>query len=376
MDTYIVLLWPQGTHLGPPTAQTLFGGVCWALDTLGVVDVGQTLAGFETQPRFAFSSPFPFVRKPDALTREQRDLTLNNLIRLYPKPHLQPVTMAQVQQMAQRQSGVSEGLRFKQEVKKILDKHVKPVQKTAYVSEGLFAQICEGKWDEAALNDSVGDKIEKAYSALWLTNEHRTIKPYHNQKAGLWEKADVQRNAVDRVAGATAEGLLFHEAQFFYRRNAAGLWFAARADAEAWEWLEAAFRYLQDTGLGGKRTVGKGHFTFQWFKTEDGLPDVKEPDAFIALSPYAPIVSDGAIKTQPIRYALQTVRQKVENRMPGKGKMQIYSGGVRLFGEGSTFRFDEQRAIYGQLVKLREIESRQVYYNGLALPVFARLGDE
>lgn len=376
MNTYIVFLWPQGSHLGPLTAQTLFGGVCWALDTLGVMDVGQMLTGFEAQPRFAFSSPFPFVRKPDALTKEQRDLTLDNLIRLYPKPYLQPVTMAHVQQMARRQSSDSGGLRFKQSVKKILDEQVKPAQKTAWVSEGLFAEICEGKWNEAALVDGIGDKIEKVYSALWLTREHRSIKPYRNKKSTLWHKADVQRNAVDRVAGATAEGLLFHEAQFFYRRDIAGLWFAARADTEAWGWLEAAFRYLQDTGLGGKRTVGKGHFTIQWFKTEDGLPHVKEPNAFITLSPYTPVIADGTIQTPPLRYALQTVRQKVENRMPGNGKMQIYSGGMRLFGEGSTFQFDEEKPVYGKLVRLRKIDDRQIYYNGLALPVFTRLGGE
>jgi len=141
MDTYIVILWPQGSHLGPLTAQTLFGGVCWALDTLGVVDVGQMLARFEERPRFVFSSPFPFVRKPDALTKKQSKLTLDDLYRLYPKPHLQPVTMAQVQQMAQGRCGVSKGLRFKQAVKDILTEQVKPVQKATYVSEGIFTQI-------------------------------------------------------------------------------------------------------------------------------------------------------------------------------------------------------------------------------------------
>lgn len=376
MDTYIILLWPQGSHLGPLTAQTLFGGVCWALDTLGMVDVGRMLAGFEEQPRFAISSPFPFVRKPDALAKKQPELMPGDLIRLYPKPHLRPVTIDRVQQMTQRQSGASDGLRFKQSVKRILDEQVKRVQKTSWVSEGLFAQICEGQWDEAALVDGIGDKIEKAHGALWLSGEHRAIKKYNNQKSDLWGKADVQRNAVDRVAGATAEGLLFHESQFFYHRGLAGLWFVARADAKAWGWLEAAFRYLQDTGLGGKRTVGKGHFTFRWFKSDTALPQVKNPDAFINLSPYVPVIADGTIQTPPLRYTLQTVRQKVENRMPGKQQMQIYSGGARLFGEGATFRFDEQLSVYGRLVKLREIEGRQVYYNGLTLPVFARLGGE
>jgi CRISPR type III-A-associated RAMP protein Csm4 len=381
MDTYIVMLWPQGSHLGPLTAQTLFGGVCWALETLGVVDVGTMLAGFEQQPRFVFSSPFPFVVK---------DNPAGHIIRLYPKPALPSITMKQVQALAEQKANAQQGPVFKKAVKQILAKQVKPVQKVAYVSEQLFAQICAGEWDGFKLVEKIcaegnsGGTLCAEKGALWSKDEYAAVfcqkddsRPSTQRKKDvLWQTDDVQRNAVDRLLGSTAEGQLFHEAQTFYRRDRAGLWFAARADAEAWGWLQAAFRYLQDTGLGGKRTVGKGHFEFKVLSSKNALPVVTQADSFITLSPYLPRFNDEKIEAKPVRYTLRTVRQKAENKFPG-ATQPVYSGGVRLFEPGSVFAAPMGKPapeIYGRLAKLGEVNGRTVYYNGLALSVPIRLG--
>jgi len=377
MDTYIILLWPQGSHLGPLTAQTLFGGVCWALNTLDVTDVGAMLAGFEQQPRFAFSSPFPFVAKKD---------TPDTIIRLYPKPALPNITMEQVQKLAKERTGIKEGIVFKQAVKQILAKQVKPVQKASYVSEQLFAQICAGEWDGNKLvqaiqtDSSLNGKLCAEKGTLWLKDEYVQMFPKNavDPRRPLWKTDDVQRNTVDRLLGSTAEGQLFHEAQTFYQRDRAGLWFAVRADAEAWGWLQAAFRYLQDTGLGGKRAVGKGHFEFRILSDRDILPAVTNADSFITLSPYLPRFNNGQIEAEPKRYTLKTVRQKAENKFPGKVQ-SVYSGGLHLFEPGSVFAAPADNPaleIYGRLAKLGNVNGRTVYYNGLAFPVPAKLGGE
>jgi CRISPR type III-A-associated RAMP protein Csm4 len=300
--------------------------------------------------------------------------------------------MKQVQALAEQKANAQQGPVFKKAVKQILAKQVKPVQKVAYVSEQLFAQICAGEWDGFKLVEKIcaegnsGGTLCAEKGALWSKDEYAAVfcqkddsRPSTQRKKDvLWQTDDVQRNAVDRLLGSTAEGQLFHEAQTFYRRDRAGLWFAARADAEAWGWLQAAFRYLQDTGLGGKRTVGKGHFEFKVLSSKNALPVVTQADSFITLSPYLPRFNDEKIEAKPVRYTLRTVRQKAENKFPG-ATQPVYSGGLRLFEPGSVFTApagNPAQEIYGRLAKLGEINGRKVYYNGLAFPVPARLGGE
>lgn len=363
MDTYAITLRPRGSHLGPITAQTLFGATCWAIETLRLTDVADLLAGFSDRPRFVFSSTFPFIQGP------------TGLVRFLPKPVLPPVTMEQAQELA----GTGTGKNFKREVKKLLKERIEPVKKAGYVSEELFAQICAGQWNSRALVETWGDKVEaagKTGGVLWLTQERRQTWGGHTGRPDAsWAVVDVQRNAVDRVAGATAEGLLFHETQTFYRREQAGLWFIVRAEAEVWPWLEAAFRYLADTGLGGKRAIGKGHFDFEP-PVPYALPDAPDADSFITLSPYLPRFTGDQIEAKPYRYTLQTIRQKAENKFPGPEQMQVYSGGLRLFGEGSIFALPEKREVFGRLASLGMVNHHPVYYNGLALPVMAKLGGE
>lgn len=366
MDTYAVTLRPQGSHIGPITAQTLFGATCWAIEMLRLTDVAELLAGFSDRPCFLFSSTFPFIQGP------------KGVVRFLPQPTLPPVSMENVQRVAKERAKTGNGIRFKEAVKNILDKEIKPVKKAEYVSETLFAEICAGRWTVASLIESFGDKVEttdKNGGYLWLTGERKQAWGYTGRPETSCKVIDVQRNTVDRVAGATAEGLLFHEAQTFYRREQAGLWFIIRAEAEVWPWLEAAFRYLADTGLGGKRVIGKGHFDFDP-PVSYTLPNVPDADSFITLSPYLPRFIGDQIEAEPRRYTLQTIRQKTENKFPDPKQMQIYSGGLRLFGEGSIFALPEKREVFGRLASWGTINGHPVYYNGLALPVLAKLGGE
>ena len=359
METYAVTLQPQGSQVSPITSQTLFGAVCWAMQTLRVVDVGDLLADFSRSPRFAFSSTFPFIRGP------------NGMVRFFPKPA--SLAVQGIEELAVERSGMSTGRRFKREVKKI-SADVKQMKSVAYLSQGLFAEICAGTRDGLALIRDWGSEVEKIENALWLKQERQKVWSRVDTPDDLWRSADVQRNSVDRLMGATAEGLLFHENQTFYNRKSAGLWFVARADSEAWPWLEAAFRYLADTGLGGKRTVGKGHFDITWQQADNLLPDVSDADSFVTLSQYLPSFAGGRMEANPIAYTLQVVRQKAENKFPGQEQMRIYTGALHLFAEGSVFSLPEKRPTYGRIAKLSEMNGRNVYYNGLALPVFAKLG--
>ena len=381
METYAVHLRPRGSHIGPITAQTIFGGVCWALTTLQLGgDLANMLAGFHTQPRFLFSSTFPFIEGEDGAK-----------IHFFPKPALAPLTHRQIHGLAVARGGETAGTRYVEAIKAVMADTAGPSQSAGYVSAPLFAEICRGEKDSLTLAQELDDRVEQVGNLLWLKRERQQAWSRTAPNADqLWYGTDVQRNAIDRVAGATAEGLLFHEYQTFYRPERAGLWFLARADAEAWSWLQAAFRYLGDTGLGGKRTVGKGHFDFSWEPAGALLPVVENPDSFITFSPYFPRFENEALEAAPRSYRLLPVRQVIERKFPSavgtsaSQRIPIYSGGIRLFAEGSVFVWPAAKARpehYGQLARLwpREGQPLQeddhpIYYNGLALPVFARLG--
>lgn len=363
METYLVTLEPKGSHLGSITSQTLFGATCWALQTLGLTDVGALLAGFTGSPRFVFSSAFPFIRGPNGA-----------VVRLFPRPLflIVPSVEGLAEEKVDRNRRKSQ---FMKEVK-ALTAEAKRIKDVPFVSQGLFAEICTGKRDGLSLLRDWGSVIEEFSSALCLKAERQQLGDPMGQESrkSLWAQVDVQRNSVDRVVGATGEGLLFHETQTFYDRAHAGLWFAARTDPAIWPWLEAAFRYLADTGLGGKRALGKGHFDIAWQKADGLLPDAPDADSFITLSHYLPRFRDGQFEAEPMAYKLLPVRQKAENRYPGKEQMRIYSGTLNVFAEGSAFALSVKQPVYGRLEKLTEIDEHSVYYNGLALPVFVRLG--
>lgn len=359
METYVVTLQPRGSQVSPITSQTIFGAVCWAVQTLRLAEVGDLLDDFSRSPRFAFSSTFPFIRGPDGV------------VRFFPKPAA--LAIQGIEELAVDRSGTRAGRKFKRQAKDI-SADAKRIKKAAYLSQGLFGEICTGTRDAIGLVRDWGSEVEQVGNALWLKRERQEVWSGVKRPRALWRSALVQRNSVDRLLGGTAEGLLFHENQTFFNQRSSGLWFVARAHSDVWPWLEAAFRYLADTGLGGKRTVGKGHFDITWEKGGNVLPDVSEADSFVTMSQYLPCFAGGQMEADPIAYSLQVVRQKAENKFPGEEPMRIYTGALHLFAEGSVFSLPERRPIYGRIVKVAQVNGRTVYYNGLALPVFGKLG--
>ncbi len=366
MDTYLVTLRPRGPCASAITSNTLFGAVCWALQTLRLVSVADLLADFASAPRFVFSSAFPFVEGP------------NGVVRSFPRPVIALPTTEQIYRLAEERAKTPDrsSLVFKRQVKDITG-DAKQIKRTAYVSQTLFTEICAGQWDGLRLLRQWGNQISPVGDALWLKQDSQTIWRRTQKPAALWRTTDVQRNAIDRVAGATAEGLLFYETQTFFARGQAGLWFLARSDRQAWAWLAAAFRYLADTGIGGKRTVGKGHFEFAVEPAAGVLPEVADSDSFITLSRYLPArpAAPDQPEAEPRSYTLLPVYQRPDNKFPGADQMRAHSGRVHLYAEGSTFAVSgEKRLCYGRIAPLCQVDGRTIYYSGMTVPVFAKLG--
>ncbi len=396
MNTYAIYLRPRGALASPISSETLFGAVCWGIRILGLTDnLGDLLTQF-SPPRFVFSAAFPAYASKDAHKGQWQ--------RFYPRPISFEVDPAAVQQaVAARHAQGDVSLKVAQlKVASAIKTEVKPV---AYFSEAVFTRAITGaltpaQWLAEAVKEiddreQAGNlKLQRSVKVpveakkdgdlvrvgnLLMTHQESADWPKENGKLVLpWRSMARQHNQIDRVAGATVEGLLFYEDELHFAPQA-GLWAVARANPEEMETLvRPALRYLADTGLGANRTVGKGQFDIdvEAFTLPDGGQNA---NGFLTLSRYLP-APDEAPAGEPLAYRLTTVRAKREKKYPvpaaGSAALPIYKLGLRLFEPGSVFPLKQRREVYGQLAAAIPGGSgvEATFQSGLALPIFVRAG--
>lgn len=340
--TKIFLLRPLGPRASPILSHTLFGSTCWALVALGH-DVGRLLRDFQDGPRFAFSGGYPYT-----YTKEDEPLLL------LPSPSLR------VPAVTVNAAGG--------DIEERVDR-AKVLRKARFISQGVGGRLRSGAWDVSDLFAAVLQKqVQLHNGALWLASEIKQVWGKWRAPQPLWQQTVTQRNSVDRVAGATGQGLLFQNSETFYDLKRAGIWFALQADETLWSDLEGALRFVFDTGLGSNRSVGKGHFaherTLSW---QSVFPASVEAEHFLSLSHYIPSAPEESV---PCSYGLDVIRQKTEKRYP-QGDERIYIATVRVFQAGGIFKSKgKRRTFYGRLLPLGEVGDRTVYYDGMALPLW------
>lgn len=255
---------------------------------------------------------------------------------------------------------------------------VKRLQSATYVSEAIFEELVQGKADaEAILQRFVergirSDDIELIGDSLITTGERKQIDPEGKVEA-FQQKRNVQRNAINRLTGAAAEGLLFYITETVLCSEFTGFWFILRTDD--FDLIQSALRYLEDTGLGGKRRVGKGHFKLELEGDEFMLPGVDNPNCFVNLSRYIPNDKECDFGKQPLAYTLTTLRPKHESMLSGVGH-RTYKKLIRVLEPGLIIPFTRRNEIYGSIVSVGKNAEKggwEVYQNGMTIPVFAKL---
>lgn len=166
----------------------------------------------------------------------------------------------------------------------------------------------------------------------------------------------VTRNQIDRSRlGVLTEGdsgQLFHMNENFVRytlpegdrAQAHGLYFLLDGDSSM---VLPALRLMESTGIGGDRTVGKGHFGIRWeadaYQLGDGgyaLPRVANPNARVNLSIYNP---DAKWKVlQDYEKAAASNAQQWQYKLDVRQGRTVLQGDYLqksrlLFAEGSVF---------------------------------------
>lgn len=366
---HILLLRPLGAHSSALTSHTLFGATCWALATLGR-DVGALLAtAARDGARFALSAPFPYVLNRDGAP-----------ILLLPRPSLHAPSASLARTGSQ--SGTAESTPFAwaesqsspAETLKADADRAKRARKVGAISQGVAAHWRAGTWNAVDLRRLIAE--EEVYIVRDVLFTRAEVCAVWGSKAlppgdGLdlpWHAAIVPHNSVDRVAGATVAGLLFQQEEMVYDAARGGLWCGVwTADDAMWQDVQAAFRYLGDTGLGGNRTIGKGHFTFDVAPWEATFPAV-DAARFVTLGHYIPRETGEA---EALAYTLDVIQQKIENRYP-QAAQRVCIARVRAFAPGGLFAAQARRDVYGRLVPLDDVGDRTVYYSGATLPLWGK----
>ena len=318
----IVRLTPTGRFLGGlPRSDTLFGALCWGirwthgepalLGLLGACD--------RAEPPFVLSSAFPFAEGG------------NGPVYYLPRPLHWPAGSPE-----QDLEGMS---------------RAKRLRRAAYCSRSVFSQVTAGRPPALdALAEPKGPCLSTPGEALPAIRD-----------------VDVDRNAINRMTGAVQEGRLFFGQETGV--TGGGAYFLIRMrDAAARPLVEAALRFLEDRGIGGDASVGRGQVRVA---VEDGdlLPETPRPPRCVTLSLLHPSAADRdhlAANVGQSAYRLVKRKGRVESLYAPTE--QPWKSTLVMLSEGSVFLRDGDRAVYGAAPVVKEQPFR-VRHNGFGYTV-------
>lgn len=342
MLTRLVYLRPKSSVAAWLSSDTIFGAIFWTLRHLyGIEEVKNWLRICQgNQPQIAVSSAFPFIDTEPPIHFLPKPLSLNPTAEIVGRWRTDRAKLLKAMEFA------------------------KKVSKANFVSEKIFAQAAKGELKAENLLEGAMDEQFSIRGDCLFSTEEATKVP--NQ---IWVTTDTQHTAIDRVLASAAEGMLYFDNEHFFAPKV-GLYFLLRCPDDFP--VEAILRFLNHSGIGGNRSVGKGHFEWNAEPAEDWLAKVEAQngDGVVLLSRCIPKPNE--FEWQKSLYWLASRRPKFESAY-GLPK-RVYKGIVRQILEGSVLCPLQIQPSYGQLVKVGEIQDWDgvdfpVYHNGIGFPV-------
>ena len=249
----------------------------------------------------------------------------------------------------------------------------KQLKKVRVVSLGILKAWLA----QADLNGELEDAQFLHGGKVWVTAaELGRLEDFVDPRSGkikIWSTEPLPRVAVDRVTARSS----VYQAGVVRFRPGAGLYTLAQfpnGDAEKEQGrLGTLLQVLGDSGLGGERSSGYGHFRPEGPEPFEGWGDT-QGDLFVTLAPYHPTREEVAagVLDEGAAYDLQTRRGWVSS--PGGGNLRRRL--VRVLGEGSLLHHTGAGG-YGDLADAtpREKETKDallphnVWRYGIAFPV-------
>ncbi|RJX27657.1 MAG: hypothetical protein C4554_03830 [Dethiobacter sp.] len=229
METYRLKLQVNGGFISPFQADTIFGGLCWVMRySEGNGSLQRMLDDF------CCGKPW-FVLS----NAYPGDLLPKPLIKIRKAP---PVTRDE--HLWQAREG-------------------KRIKKIGYLTPQEFYSLVSGK--DGPINNK-----EKPISQ---------VSTLHNQ--------------INRIYGSTAEGgHLFEQVEYYINPESYLSVYVKLNNPALREWLFRLFRILGETGLGKRKSTGKGSFSIINMEKYDLFESIERPNAFLSLSNFVPAPHD------------------------------------------------------------------------------------
>lgn len=291
METLI--LEPRGPFRQIPRSDTLFGAICWGIRRSdGEEELEEVLARFsEGDPPFMISSAFPYLGDGSEL--------------LLPKP------------ISSRPSvEVSE----KEDIEA-----VKKLKRTEYLPAEVFSKVSSGELSERELFESYKGDISIDGEDYRLSSQF--LLPDGRQEP--FSKYETPGISVNRLTGST-DGNLFHRKGVKFAEDS-GMYILADGETD---YVKRGLALMQDEGIGGGSSVGKGHYRFKGPRSDSIGIEVGYDSTFCTLSLCIPDEDEIDGFFNEGYYRTETRKGVIENSMTSPDS--IWKRKVLAVGEGSV----------------------------------------
>lgn len=345
MKIWQIKLTPLAPFQNMLTSDTLFGAICWGIKRIyNETRLATILEYYQEKPEFILSTSFPYIE------------CNNNNISFFPKPITPGLFASDIYEMAQT----------KKERVEIITKY-KKFKKAEDLSFDLFNRWMNNVSEKMLFQEYLNGEVKLIGKLLMSKKELEGFNLV--EKEPLLRSELVQKNAIDRLTMSTGEeGQTFYQEEYF-ASPAFKLHFLIKTDNI--ESFKPVFRYLEDKGIGGNRSVGKGRFSIDVLNTISVGNDTA--CNFITLSRYIPDIAEIHLESKSMYYEIFPYRSKVDSEAEFKGK-DVWKSRVMYLKEGSRFEAKERKLFYGQCPVVKEIDGQKIRQYGFAFPVFCDIG--
>lgn len=203
------------------------------------------------------------------------------------------------------------------------------------------------------------------------------------KESRLTEDDYILRTSIDRYSGKAMEGRLFHTKEIFYDSKI-NIYVKLREGSHFdGNWLKKIFSYIEVSGYGADKSVGRGQIKVESIGEKNDLPHCDKPNAFISLSSfvpdrddpsdgcYIPLLKYGKLGEYYANSSIDKIISGTDERIGNNP----FKRPLLMFRAGSTFRLKNDEGIrpyYGRIVENIHWDSEIVHY-GLAFPLGIRL---
>jgi CRISPR-associated protein Csm4 len=363
MKVYKIILKPKSILKEIPSSETIFGAICWGIHHIySEINLQEKLNDFGNwDKRFVPSSAFPLLKSAE------------NEIYCFPKPLLPDPRIDEMERVAENyknnliEKTNNEKIKVKDErqyVKRAVINKYKEIKEVKYLSENLFNLLINCENLTTLLCLALENKLMRLRDMLLTTEEFEKIK-----EENLLEKRASLRNKIDRLSFSTLPGgELYYEYEIYINRKVFNLYFLFLTDDI--DFFVPIFRWLQDTGIGGNRTTGRGYFEIS--KLEGfTLPNINNSNFFIPLSKYLPAKGEIEWQSKNNHYELMPYKPRFDTMFFKGG--EFIKNEVTYLKEGSVLQAREKKEFYGVLYPSAKFQDKTIYQCGLAIPFFIKM---